>query len=242
VPVALSAQQLALLEAVREARRQGRAIPSLGLALSLEEAYAVQRALGEGRQVRGYKLGFVSEAKQRQMGIWEPIYGRVYADLLLTPPLSLGRFCQPKMEPELALVLARDLPPDSETDLARQAIGGFCLGLEVLDSVWQGYRFTLAEVVADNASAGALVADRALVGEEGLPEQLSLYHDGTLLCSGPIAALGDPAARLCWLAQRVGGLQAGQIVFLGAPAEAVPAQAGTVEVRGRHSLQVQLLP
>ncbi|MDR5689427.1 MAG: 4-oxalocrotonate decarboxylase, partial [Armatimonadota bacterium] len=43
-------------------------------------------------------------------------------------------------------------------------------------------------------------------------------------------ALGDLGTRVAWLADRVGGLRAGQVVFLGSPAPAVPAEPGTVEV------------
>ena len=45
-------------------------------------------------------------------------------------------------------------------------------------------------------------------------------------------ALGNMEEHLCWLARATGGLCAGQVVFLGSPAAAVPAVPGVLEVRG----------
>lgn len=59
---------------------------------------------------------------------------------------------------------------------------------------------------------------------------LRFWLDGQPLGEGPVEALGNPYERLVWLAGAVGGLQAGQVVFLGSPAAAVPARAGVVEV------------
>jgi 2-keto-4-pentenoate hydratase len=237
----LGTAERTLLELLREARARGQLLPSQNTVLPLEAAYQVQKALGQGREVVGYKLGFVSEAKQRQMGIWEPIYGRVYADAIRVPPVSLAAFRQPKVEPELVAVLEKDLPAGSSPARAGSAIGGFALGLEVLDSVWEGYRFTLTEVVADNASAAAFVLSDDLL--TGPPEELSLYLEGKCVSRGPVAGLGDPASRLAWLAERVGGLRAGQMVFLGSPAEAVPARPGAVQVgEGEEALRVLFVP
>jgi 2-keto-4-pentenoate hydratase len=173
----------------------------------------------------------LSEAKQHQMGIAHPIYGRVYADMILDSPIPLCRFLQPRIEPEVAVVLRSDVPADGAPGTARQAIGGFFLALDVLDSVWRDYRFTVSEVVADNASGGAFALDATPLGDEP-PEALHLFANGSLRSEGRTEALGDPGLRLCWLADRVGGLRAGQIVFLGSPAAAVAAEPGVVEVWG----------
>jgi len=110
----------------------------------------------------------------------------------------------------------------------------------ILDSVWTDYRFSATEVVADNASGGGFLLGERLL--EQIPDgDLSLYLNGELRTSGPIAALGNIEQQLCWLAQTVGELKAGQIVFLGSPAQAIPAVAGVVEVVcGSSILQVQL--
>jgi hypothetical protein len=37
---------------------------------------------------------------------------------------------------------------------------------------------------------------------------------------------------LSWLSEKVGGLRAGQVIFLGSPAAALPARSGTLELHG----------
>jgi 2-keto-4-pentenoate hydratase len=59
-----------------------------------------------------------------------------------------------------------------------------------------------------------------------------LYLDGELVAQGLLEVLGDPGERLAWLASEVGGLKAGQVVFLGSPAAALEARPGTLELRG----------
>lgn len=219
-----------LLETVRVARASGKTLPGgREWGVGVEEAYRIQEALFSS-PLKGYKLGLVSEAKQRQMGVHEPIFGRVLAGMLWER-VNLSKLIQPRAEPEVAVVLRADLPPGVSPGRAYQAIGGYFLAVDILDSVWEGYRFTLPEVVADNASGGGfLLALRRL---DRLPRgSLRLYLNGEKVAEGAVEALGDPGARLSWLAERVGGLSAGQVVFLGSPAAAVPLVRGVLELWG----------
>ncbi len=234
----LSREAAVLRETIHQARAERRTVRSEDLNVYLGEAYLVQEELGEGRELKGYKLGLLSPNKQAQMGIDSPIYGRVYSDMLLESPVSLGRFIQPRLEPELAVVLDSDVVPRMSPEQARAAVGRVLLGVDFLDSVWEGYRFDISDVVADNASGGGF-----LLGEEPLSAPfdglLQLYLDGELLTEGPVEALGDIGERLRWLAaeisrlfEEVEGLEAGQTIFLGSPAAALAARPGTLEVRG----------
>lgn len=85
--------------------------------------------------------------------------------------------------------------------------------------------------MADNASGGGfLLLPRRF---SWLPQgSLRLYLNGERVAEGPVEALGDPGERLAWLAGRVGGLRAGQVVFLGSPAPAVPLMGGVLELWG----------
>lgn len=230
--MSLRAVEQELADRIRQARASRTPIPSQGTELSLEAAYRIQEVLGAGRVLRGFKLGLLSEAKQRQMGIREPIYGRVYADMILDGSVPVQRFLQPRVEPELAVVLSADVPAGTVPSRARASFAGFFLAVDVLDSVWRDYRFTAPEVVADNASGGAFALGSALIPETDLPLQLRLFINGILRSEGPTEALGDLGRRVAWLADQVGGLRAGQVVFLGSPAMAVPAEPGVVEVCG----------
>ncbi len=223
-----------LLEAVREARAIGHLLQGgRDWGVGLEEAYRIQEALFPG-PLKGFKLGLVSPAKQRQMGIGEPIFGRVCPGMLLEG-VSFSRFLQPRAEPEVAVFLKADLSPGAGLGQAYAAIGGFFLAVDILDSVWEGYRFTLAEVVADNSSGGGFLLGKKRFSH--LPKgSLRLYLNGEKVAEGSLEALGDPGARLTWLAERVGGLKAGQVVFLGSPAPAVPLEPGVLELWGEGTL------
>ncbi|WP_243095083.1 2-keto-4-pentenoate hydratase [Thermus thalpophilus] len=221
---------MTLLEAVRWARREGKTLSGgRDWGVDLEGAYRIQEALFPG-PLKGYKLGLVSAAKQRQMGLSEPTFGRVHPGMLLESPV-LGRFIQPRVEPEVAVVLKEDLPAGASSGRAHAAIGGFFLAVDVLDSVWEGYRFTAPEVVADNTSGGGFLLGAKRYSR--LPRGvLRLYLNGERVAEGPVEALGDPGERLSWLAERVGGLKGGQVVFLGSPAAAVPLTRGVLELWG----------
>lgn len=221
----------ALMQRVREARAERRTVEKDGAEVDLASAYRIQESLGEGRELKGYKLGLISPAKQEQMGLDAPIYGRVYAEMLLESPVGLARFIQPRMEPELVVVLGKDIPPDAEPEAAYLAIAGTFLAVDFLDSVWGGYSFGIADVVADNASGGGFLLGERLL-EAPFSGNLSLYLDGEPIAEGPLAVLENPGERLVWLAGEVGGLVAGQVVFLGSPAAAQEARTGTLELRG----------
>lgn len=226
-----------LEDEVRRCRSQGVTTTTRGDArgVSLEAAYTVQRELWGARPLKGYKLGLLSPAKQQQMGIDTPIYGRIDPPMLLESSVRLADFIQPRVEPELALVLAADVAAGASPAAARAAVGGFFLGVDVLDSVWVGYKFSAAEVVADNTSGGVFLLGGRLL--DAPPEgELRLSLNGELVGAGPVSALGDPGERLSWLAAQVGGLLAGQTIFLGSPAAAQPAAPGLLEVAGPGGL------
>ena len=229
----LSEGENALLAHIREARenRETTSPKAEELGVGVEGAYKVQAAMGEGREVLGYKVGLIGQAKQAQMGVDSPIYGRVYEGMILQSPVSLSSMVQPRLEPELAVVLGEDLSPDASPGAAHTAIGGIFLAADFLSSVWEDYQFGAADVVADNASGGGfLLGERLLI--EPLEGNLRLYRNGRLLTEGPVGDTGNIGERLAWLSKTVGGLEAGQTIFLGSPAAAVEAAPGTLELHG----------
>ena len=142
----LSQSEQRLLVYVQEARKSRQKIlpQAEALGVDLDGAYRIQALLGEKRKLRGYKLGVTSPAKQAQMGIKSPTYGRVYSEMLLNRPVHLNQFIQPRIEPELAVVMRDDLPAHVSPEAARLAVGGIFLGVDFLDSIWEGYRFSIA--------------------------------------------------------------------------------------------------
>lgn len=227
----LSAAERELAGAILDARRRRYTLESRGDAwrVDLAGAYRIQAALQEG-PLKGYKLGLVSPAKQAQMGLSAPIWGRILARTVADGPVSARAFVQPRVEPEVAVVLRDPVPPGATPGEAWAAVAGFVLCADILDSVWKGYRFSAPEVVADNASAGALVLGERLLSTESVRGELRLFLDGRLVAGGPVSALGDPGQRLSWLASQAGGLPAPSVVPLGSPAPAVELEVGLLEV------------
>lgn len=211
-------------------------------ALTLEEAYATQsallaRRLARGERSVGLKLGFTSEAKMRQMGVDELIVGQLTDAMQVADGgiLALGGLIHPRVEPEVAFLVGSDVDlADPAADLPG-AITGIAAGLEIIDSRYDGFRFDLPRVVADNTSAAAFV-----LGPWHAPEDVDLDDRAVTLRSGDevlaggttAAILGHPLRtlpRLVALGRRHGlGLPAGSVVLAGAATEAVTLCPGPV--------------
>ncbi len=234
-----------LIEA--EAKRAGiEALTASDGAFDVETAYQVQDAVVAGRTGRGLgivgaKLGLTSVAKQRQMKVDEPLYGWLTGDMAVDVGQSLpcARFIQPRCEPEIAFLLGAELTGahvTAATVLA--ATAAVCPAIDVLDSRFAGYSFTLPDVIADNASGAGFVLGGQPTSPVGIDLRLTgvvLEKNGELVATAAGAAvLGHPAASVAWLvralAARGRGLAAGQVVLSGALTEAVPVAPGDVIV------------
>jgi 2-oxo-3-hexenedioate decarboxylase len=226
-------------------------------ALSLEDAYAIQRAsvarrVARGEQRVGLKMGFTSRAKMVQMGIDDVIWGRLTSGMVVEEgtSLSMGRFVHPRVEPEIAFLLKRPLAGQVSAAEALACVEAVAPALEIIDSRYRDFKFSLPEVVADNASSSGFVVGRWCDPREDFGNLgLTLCIDGRAVQLGSTAAiLGHPlrslvaAARLSAAAGEP--LQAGWIVMAGGatPAEPLaPGQFISVEMErlGSASFHVQ---
>ncbi|MFC4000201.1 2-keto-4-pentenoate hydratase [Prauserella oleivorans] len=218
------------------------------------DAYAVQAALVErrlarGERLTGLKMGLTSEAKMTQMGVDAPIWGRL-TDAMHIPDggsVSLAGRIHPRVEPELAFRIGRDASPG---DAFADVVDAVAPAVELIDSRYAGFRFTLPDVIADNTSASgyAVGAWRPVPGDlAGLAVTLEI--DGAAVHTGSAAAiLGDPRRAFdeaVRLADHSGvRLRAGWVLLAGAatPAEPLPAGAGVravVETLGSVSFKAQ---
>ncbi len=198
--------------------------------LSLADAYAIQaasiqRRVGRGERRVGVKMGFTSRAKMMQVEEGASV--------------RFSRFLHPRVEPELAFVLKKPLAGDVTAVEALAAVEAVAPALEIIDSRYQDFKFSLPDVIADNASSSGFV-----IGAWGDPHQdfgnlgLIMSMDGRTVQVGSTAAiLGHPlrslvaAARLSAAAGEP--LQAGWIVMAGGatPAECIkPGQYVSVEM------------
>lgn len=225
-------------------RREVQAITKQVDELSIDDAYAIQAALlelqlGRGDTLAGAKLGLTSTAKQEQMGVDEPVYGWVPAASVLDADgaVALDELIHPRCEPELVFRLAQDLAgpgitADDVLDATAEVIGG----IEIIDSRYEAFSFTLPDVIADNTSAA-----KVAIGTDGIgPRDADLTTlgcvfeiDGEVTGTATGAALlGDPAGCVAMLANHLGKhgqkLEAGWIVMAGAATDAKPLVSGTV--------------
>lgn len=238
------ARWAAYLLAAADDRSEVQAITKQVDELSVDDAYAIQAALLElhlakGDAIAGPKLGLTSAAKQEQMGVNEPVYGWVTESSLVgeNGEVALDGLIHPRCEPELVFRLGQDLAGPGVTaedvlDATEEVVGG----IEVIDSRYEAFSFTLTDVIADNTSAA-----RVAVGTDGVgPRDADLITLGCVFeIDGEIAGtatggalLGDPAACVAMLANFLGKhgqkLEAGWVIPAGAPTDAKPLAVGTV--------------
>ncbi|CAN5227716.1 fumarylacetoacetate hydrolase family protein [soil metagenome] len=239
-----------------DAALHARATPQLAEALTLEEAYRVQACLLERRYLRGerrvgIKMGFTSRAKMAQMGIDDVIWGRLTDAMQVANggQIDLASFVHPRVEPEIAFLLSAPLGGRVTPAEALAAVGGVAPALEIIDSRYRDFKFSLTDVVADNSSSAAFV-----VGSWSAPETdlsslaMTLHIDGVARQVGSSSAiLGDPILSLiaaARLAHEAGDpLRSGDIVLAGGATAAEPLDAGQrihldVEVLGQASFSV----
>jgi 2-keto-4-pentenoate hydratase len=228
-----------------------RPIPPLSEAhpgLTLDDAYAIQlhqvdRWKKDGRTVVGYKVGLTSLAMQQQLGVDQPDFGHLFADMVCDPsePISLDGFISPKIEPEISFVLKQDLrgPGLTATDVA-EAVDYAVTSLEIIDSRIADWKIRLSDTIADNASSGAFVLgpERIDPGAVDLAAMsVELTHNGTVVGRGTgSAVLGHPLNGLLWLANMLGSLghtlEAGSVIMAGSITAAVPVMAGDTVTAG----------
>lgn len=206
--------------------------------LSLSDAYAIQALLTgarveRGERVVGWKLGYTSLVMRRQMGIASPNFGPLTDAMLLSSGSAVpGTMTQPRVEPEVALRFARDVPPGADRAAVLAGVGSAHACLEVVDSVWTDYRFTLADNTADGSSAAGVVLGPALPLQGIENVGVSLWVDGAPAGRGVASdASGHPADGVVWLVAQLAArgerLRAGDVVITGGLTRAAPLEGGS---------------
>ena len=227
--------------AILAARAAGRPLPAphRGRVLEAADAYRVQdritaARLARGERRAGWKLGYTSAAMREQMGIDEPNLGPL-TDRMLLPDggaVPVG-VLQPRVEPEIALVLGEDVREHVDARGIRSCVAQARAALEVVDSVWLDYRFTWAENTADGSSAAYVVLGDGLPLDGLADLRVEMTRNGQPAGAGlGSAAMGDPLVALAWLAERLldrgSHLAAGDVVITGGLVRAVPLDPGDI--------------
>ncbi len=240
----------ALAATVDDAARKATAIPQLSshTTMNMNDAYAVQKAsigrrISRGEKRVGIKMGFTSRAKMIQMGLSDMIWGRLTSGMILEEgaPISISKYVHPRIEPEIAFLLKSELVGNVTSLQALAAVEAVAPAMELIDSRYEKFKFSLEDVVADNSSSSGFVT-----GAWHKPDfdfsnlGLVLSFNGKPMLIGSTAALlGHPLRSLVaaarFAAEAGEPLQPGWIVMAGGATAAEALAPDTfVEMEMQH--------
>ncbi|MGG0791067.1 fumarylacetoacetate hydrolase family protein [Peribacillus simplex] len=232
-----------LAKRVAESQKSGREMDKLTLSnpeLTVNQAYEIQKLsinetiTGDNRFI-GWKMGLTSKAKQKQVGVEEAIYGRLTSAMELTKPvLKVGELIHPRVEPEFAFLFKDELKGANITVKdVWPAVECVFLALEVIDSRYKKFSFTLTDVVADNASSAKILLSNQAYSPyhtDWAQAEVTLYQNGEMQKRGlGEAVLDHPIHSIVELVKMISreglSIQAGMIVLVGGITDAVTIQA-----------------
>ncbi|MGV9819364.1 2-keto-4-pentenoate hydratase [Nocardia xishanensis] len=210
--------------------------------IDVVDAYEIQlinirRRLDSGARVVGHKVGLSSEAMQQMMGVDEPDYGHLLAEMQVFEevPVEAGRYLFPRVEVEVGFVLGADLPgADCTEEDVLAATVAYAPAIELIDSRIKDWNIGLCDTISDNASSAGYV----LGPERVAPKDIDIKAiDAVLTRNGEVVAegrsdavLGDPVIAVAWLARKVASfgvrLKKGDVVLPGSCTRAIDARPG----------------
>src|SRR5882672_6370998 len=209
--------------------------------ITIEDAYAIstevtRRKIAAGAKLIGHKIGLTSKAMQQSSQINEPDYGHLLDNMLVADGAKVphANYCVPRVELELAFVLAKPLkgPGVGLLDVLR-ATEYVVPSIEIIDARVQNPR-KIFDTVADNGAAAGLV----LGGRPVRPQDVDLrwvgvlfYRNGEIEETGLAAGvLGHPAMAIAWLANKLAPfdvtLEPGHMMLSGSFTRPLWAQKG----------------
>jgi 2-oxo-hept-3-ene-1,7-dioate hydratase len=209
--------------------------------ITIEDAYAIstevtRRKIAAGAKLIGHKIGLTSKAMQQSSQINEPDYGHLLDNMLVADGAKVphANYCVPRVELELAFVLAKPLkgPGVGLLDVLR-ATEYVVPSIEIIDARVQNPR-KIFDTVADNGAAAGIVVGGRPVGPMDIDLRWVggvMYRNSEIEETGVSAGvLGHPALGIAWLANKLapfgGVLEPGNIMLSGSFIRPVWAEKG----------------
>jgi 2-oxo-hept-3-ene-1,7-dioate hydratase len=215
--------------------------------MTIDDGYAIQRAwvrrrLDEGRVVRGRKIGLTSRAMQQASQIDEPDFAPLLDDMFFAPgAVPFDRFIAPRVEVELAFVLARPLRGPgvtladvlAATDVVTPAVEIIDARIEQFDRETKAPRKVFDTIADFAANAGVVRGDVAV-----RPDAIDLRWVGAILAKNGVVeetglaagVLDHPGNGIVWLANKIAAygeqLNAGDFVLAGSFTRPIAASRG----------------
>ena len=201
--------------------------------------------MARGERPLGYKIGFTNRGIWDRYGVHAPIWGPVWDTTVEfaeggAATVSLARFSQPRLEPEIMFGFAREPHAGmSEAELAG-CIEWVAHGYEIVHTHFADWRFKAPDTVADFALHGRLfvgtrvpIASFADPARELAGVSVVLMRDGetidqgvsSIVLDGPLTALRLWVDAMAVQAERW-PIAAGDIVTTGTITDAAPMLPG----------------
>ncbi len=237
----------ALAGSIREAYETGKTIPPVVGQISAgdaDTAYMVQAEntkiwLSQGRRISGYKIGLTSPVVQKQLAVNQPDFGTLFADMAVcdSEDIKIDRLIQPRVEAEVAFVMAKDLSKEHLTVADVISATEYVLpAIEIVDSRIQDWKITIVDTIADNASSALFVLGndpKLLTSLDLRTVGMTMSSDNEPISTGVGAAcLGHPVNAALWLAKKLTSVgtyvKEGDIILSGALGPMVSATPGKV--------------
>ena len=231
--------------------------------MTMDQAYAVQAALirrrmQAGHRVIGWKIGLTSKAMQYALNIDTPDSGVLMDDMEFADGATVpaGRFIQPRVEAEIAFVMAAPLAGGDVTRAdVLAATAHVAPALEILDTrilradPASGRARIIVDTISDNAANAGIV----LGAQRHAPDAFDLRRVGAIVTrNGEVeetglgaGVLNDPVLGVVWLARRMEQygqrIEAGQVILSGSfirPVECPPGARIEADFGGFGSVSV----
>ena len=210
----------------------------------------VRARIARGEKPVGLKIGFTNHTIWPLYGVHHPIWGPVYDTTLsqledTSATASVGRFCQPRLEPEIVFGIAR-APAGADPAQVRAAIDWIAPGYEIVQSPFPDWKFSPEEAVAAQSLHGALLVGPRKRFDETFSEQalasfeIELWlHEKRIAVGSGAMVLGSPLLALCHLVRELDRrgqrLAPDTVVTTGTLTDAqplVPGQRWQTRIRG----------
>ena len=206
-----------------------------------------------GRRIVGRKIGLTSKAVQQQLGVDQPDFGILFADMEVSNDgeVPASRLLQPRAEAEVACVLGSDLrEPDPTASEVLRAIAYVLPAIEIVDSRIQDWKISLVDTIADNASSALYVLGTEPRSTSDVDLRLCgmvmTRNDAIVATGAGAACLGHPINAVRWLAATMVAkgrpLRAGDVVLSGALGPMSSVAAGDrvrAEIAGLGAVSVK---
>lgn len=246
----------ALARSLWDAEHQATPIDRINIVipgLSMEDGYTIRREVDllrmiDGAVPVGRKVGLATRSALVKNGLDEPFWSYIFSsgEEPEGGSIDLRHYIQPKIEAEVAFVLAQDLDdPELTPEAAFAAVRSLCPAIEIVDVRTGEWNVSAAESVADSGlNAGFILGTSVLndgqIDPNAITARIRTDRQGG---TGPIGRtsdlIGGPLGILTWLARSLVAsgelLRAGEIVLTGAltpPVELEPGRTYTAEFAG----------